>query len=182
MIPAIKSEGLCPGVLRLSPSVSHTHSLSLTHMHTHTHTHTHTHLEEDQRVCAQVVSFASLSLSDCLSLSATHTATKRQLPTGKGNKHPHTFLGNSVRICVKGAQGYLACKKPPRLIGPPLERRHSPTVGSYGFAVSHKRGTLVTHSTLRMRTWRQLVSSRRRLADASQHPRVTRDTGPQDSH
>ena len=44
---------------------------------------------------------------------------------------------------VQGLQGYLADKKPPPPLGPPQEPRHGPTVGSYGVAVSYKRGTPV---------------------------------------
>ena len=40
-------------------------------------------------------------------------------------------------------QGYLAHKKPPPPLGPPQGPRHSPTVGSYGEAVSYGRGTPV---------------------------------------
>ena len=40
-------------------------------------------------------------------------------------------------------QGYLAHKKPLPRLGPPLVPRHGPPVGSYGMAVSYKRGTPV---------------------------------------
>ena len=40
-------------------------------------------------------------------------------------------------------QEYLAQKKQPPHKGPQKEPRHGPTVGSYGMAVSHERGTPV---------------------------------------
>ena len=40
-----------------------------------------------------------------------------------------------------GLQGYLANKKTPTPLGPPLDPRHRPTVGSLGGAVSYDRGT-----------------------------------------
>ena len=40
-------------------------------------------------------------------------------------------------------QGYLAHKKQPTPLGPPLEPRRGPTVGSYGGAVSYEHGTPV---------------------------------------
>ena len=38
-------------------------------------------------------------------------------------------------------QGYLAHKTPPTPLAPPQDPMHRPTVGSYGVAVSYKRGT-----------------------------------------
>ena len=56
---------------------------------------------------------------------------------GSKNEHGITLEGPFV------VQGYLAHKKPLPRLGPPNEPRHVPTVGSYGMAISHKRGTPV---------------------------------------
>ena len=44
---------------------------------------------------------------------------------------------------VRRLHGFFAHKKPPHPLGPQWEPRHGPTVGSYGVAVSYKRGTPV---------------------------------------
>ena len=57
---------------------------------------------------------------------------------------PHTPpQGVSVRGHAGRLQGYLAHDKPPPPLGPPYEPRYDPTAGSYGVAVSYKRGTPV---------------------------------------
>ena len=50
----------------------------------------------------------------------------------------------SVPISTLNEQGYLAHKKPPPLLGPPLGPRHRPAVGSCKRAVSNERGIPVT--------------------------------------
>ena len=49
-------------------------------------------------------------------------------------------ISPSLRGCL---QGYLAHKKMPTLLGPPLDPRHRSTVGSQGGAFSYERGTPV---------------------------------------
>jgi hypothetical protein len=61
---------------------------------------------------------------------------------GRGQERCPAPQGSS--LCSQ-IQGYLAEKKTPRPLGPPQEPRHGPTEGSYGVAVSHKRGTPVLH-------------------------------------
>ena len=56
-------------------------------------------------------------------------------------------------------QRYLAHKKPPLSLGTPQEPRHGPTEGSYGVAVSYKRGTPVPDSTRVDSRWKLLVSN-----------------------
>jgi hypothetical protein len=48
-------------------------------------------------------------------------------------------------VRVYGLQGYLVHKKTPTSLGPPLDPRHRPTVGSQGGAFSYERGTPVEH-------------------------------------
>jgi len=69
-------------------------------------------------------------------------------PTHITNRHP--------------LQGYLAHKKTPNPLGPPEGPRHSPTVGSYGGAVSYERGTPVGPYIRHMRSalWRSYGGGR----------------------
>ena len=46
---------------------------------------------------------------------------------------------------AQDAQEYPTYKEPPPSLGLPWEPRHGPTVGSYGFALSYKRGTPVDY-------------------------------------
>ena len=54
---------------------------------------------------------------------------------------------------LPGVQGHLAHKKQPTPLGLPPGPRHRPTVGSYGGAVSYRRGTPVTSNDV----WQVLV-------------------------
>ena len=51
------------------------------------------------------------------------------------------MVGSAQEFCV--LRGYLTYKKTHPPLGPPYEPRHGPSVGSYGVAVSYKRGTPV---------------------------------------
>jgi len=54
------------------------------------------------------------------------------------------FEADSTIILVKfRLQGYLAHRKTPTPLGPPLDPRHMPTIGSLGCAFSYERGTLI---------------------------------------
>ena len=63
-----------------------------------------------------------------------------------------------ARECLAWLQGYLAHKKQPTSLGPPLGHRRSPTVGSQVGAVSYERGTPVASG------WRDLEAVRRLVA------------------
>jgi len=48
-----------------------------------------------------------------------------------------------VRPCLLSCRGTSPMRNRPPPLGPPYEPRYGPTVGSYGVAVSYKRGTPV---------------------------------------
>ena len=56
---------------------------------------------------------------------------------------PPYDLTVGLRLQYRGTSPRNKCTPPPR---PPYEPRHGPTVGSYGWAVSYRRGTRVTPS------------------------------------
>jgi len=77
---------------------------------------------------------------------------RKSIPLPKVNSYRKSILharqqfskvNNNMRRSQSELQGYLADKKPSPPLAPPQEPRHGPTAGSYGVAVSYKRGTPV---------------------------------------